>query len=179
MRTAKEANQHLLNEFAMRDSLTGARTRLTMSSSLAQEIKNTAHLGTASTIALLDHDDFKEINDKWGHTTGDRVMATVANIIQDNLRLHDKLFRYGGDEWLIIMPGTTIEIAKKILARIQQACESHQFKASNAEPFNTYFSYGIAESLPQLTPVEWIAMADKQLYKHKTANQNQLAAAVG
>lgn len=171
MQASKEANQKLLHELAMRDSLTGAWTRLTLNTSLFQALKHAVKHQEPCCIALLDQDKFKQINDRWGHVVGDQVLAKTAEIIQRNLRASDKLFRFGGDEWLIIMPSTPDTLAKKVLARIQDSYSAYEFKANNNEPFFSTFSYGIAESDKMKATKEWIIKADNQLYanKHKAA----------
>ncbi|MFW5432642.1 MAG: GGDEF domain-containing protein [Methylophilaceae bacterium] len=167
MQTSKEANQKLLHEFAMRDSLTGAWTRLTLNSNLSKELCNSTQDQEPCSIALLDQDSFKVINDRWGHVAGDQALAKTAEIIQNNLRPTDKLFRFGGDEWLLLMPATSEALANTILKRVQAACSTHEFKSNNNESFFSTFSYGIAESNGTLTPLEWVTNADKQLYKDK------------
>ena len=167
MLASKEGNQKLLQEFAMRDTLTGAMTRLTLNASLTQAIYHTTRYNKPSSIAFLDQDGFKTINDHWGHVAGDQVLAKTSEIIQDNLRPHDKLFRYGGDEWLILMPATSEKLANKVIARIQKICSKYPFKAGNDETFHSTFSYGIAESNEDSTPKGWIIQADNQLYARK------------
>lgn len=171
MQASKEANEKLLHEFALRDALTGALTRLTLNFNLSQALNHATRYKEPCSIALLDQDKFKKINDYWGHVVGDQVLAKTAKIIQSNLRASDKLFRFGGDEWLIIMPSTPDTLAKKVLARIQDSYSAYEFKANNNEPFFSTFSYGIAESDKMKATKEWIIKADNKLYanKHKPA----------
>ncbi len=167
MLSAKKANQKLLQEFAMRDSLTGAKTRLTMHTNLAQALNHAQSSGEQCSIAILDQNDFKEINDRWGHVIGDDVLAKTATIIQSNLRQSDQLFRFGGDEWLILMPETSKSLAQEILSRIQKAYNAYAFQSNDNHSFSSTFSYGIAESSDSMTVKEWLNHADKQLYAHK------------
>lgn len=167
MQVSKEANQKLLQELAMRDSLTGAWTRLTMNTSLSQALKHAVKYKEPCSIALIDQDNFKKINDQWGHVVGDQVLAKTAEIIQTNLRPSDKLFRFGGDEWLIIMPNTIEAIANKVLKRIQEAYSLHEFNSNSNESFLSAFSYGIAESKGLQIAKEWVILADGNLYKNK------------
>lgn len=168
MQTSKEANQKLLHELAMRDSLTGAWTRLTLNNSLSQALKHAVKYKESCSIALLDQDKFKQINDRWGHVVGDEVLVHTAEIIQSNLRPGDKLFRFGGDEWLIIMPGTSEALGKKILDGIQEAYSNYAFSSNNNESFFSAFSYGIAESAELQTIKEWVIHADTNLYVNKS-----------
>jgi diguanylate cyclase (GGDEF)-like protein len=167
MLASTEANQKLIYEFAMRDSLTGARTRLTLASCLARELNHSKRYLTPSTIALIDQDAFKSINDRWGHVIGDQVIQKLVAIMQNNLRPTDKLFRFGGDEWLIVMPASTETEVEKSLMRIHEIYAKHPFKSISGETFFCSFTYGIAEASNHDTPEEWIAAADRQLYKRK------------
>jgi diguanylate cyclase (GGDEF)-like protein len=167
MLASTEANQKLIHEFALRDSLTGALTRLSLTSCLDRElIQSNSHL-TTSTIAMIDQDNFKSINDRWGHVTGDNVIKETAEIIQKNLRPTDKLFRFGGDEWLIFMPTTSIIEANNIIQRINEIYAEHTFMTSNGNTFFTSFSFGIASSINHTRTEQWIAEADSHLYKSK------------
>lgn len=167
MLASTEANQKLIYEFAMRDSLTGVRTRLTLASCLARELNHTKRYLTQSTIGLIDQDAFKSINDRWGHLVGDQVIQTLVAIIQNNLRPTDKLFRFGGDEWLIVMPASSKNEVEQAMNRMHEIYAKHEFKSPTGVIFFSSFSYGIAESTHHTNPEEWITEADTQLYKKK------------
>lgn len=167
---AKEFNQHLWHEFTMHDALTGAWSRLTLKASLTQELHRVSREHHPSTIALLDHDKFKQINDQWGRNAGDEVLAETAKIIQHHLRPGDKLFRYGGDEWLILMPNSNSMLAQATIMRIQVIMNSHRFNADGEQAIYATFSFGIAECLQFTNTTDWIAAADKDLYKLKTVS---------
>jgi len=92
------------------------------------------------------------------------VLANTASLIQQNLRFGDKLFRYGGDEWLILMPNTDQEKAGLMLARIQKIAASFQHTTSNQIKFHSSFHYGVAECSPYENVDDWIAAADNDLY---------------
>lgn len=173
MLASTQANQKLIYEFAMRDSLTGARTRLTLMSCLARELNQTKRYLTPSTIALIDQDAFKSINDRWGHLVGDQVIRTMVEIIQNNLRPTDKLFRFGGDEWLIVMPASSKAEAEQAMIRMHQMYADYAFKSVNNDIFYTSFTYGIAESMHYSYPEEWIAAADTQLYQRKKRREKK------
>jgi diguanylate cyclase (GGDEF)-like protein len=167
MLASTEANQKLIHDFAMRDSLTGARTRLTLSSCLYHELNRTKRTLIPATIALIDQDKFKSINDRWGHVVGDHVIKKLAKIIQHNLRPTDKLFRFGGDEWLIVMPYTSFIEAEKAINKMKKTYADYAFKPTIHNVFYTSFTYGIAESVKHAEPEQWITEADNQLYKNK------------
>lgn len=167
MLASTDANQKLIHEFAMRDPLTGARTKLTLATCLERELSRSKRYMSPCTIALLDQDNFKSINDRWGHVIGDQVISQTAEIINSNLRPTDKLFRFGGDEWLILMPSTSKDKANQAIERMHEIYTSHTFKSKDGEPFSISFSYGIAESSHHKKAEEWIAKADSQLYQNK------------
>ncbi len=164
MLQSKELNQELWRDFTMRDPLTGALTRLTLKSSLLLELNRNKRHQHACTIALIDQNEFKKINDEWGHNVGDKVLMNTALVIQNNLRFGDKLFRYGGDEWLILMPNTNQKEAKSMLERIQKVSQSFQHTTNNQIKFNSSFHYGLAECSPYDNVDDWIAAADNDLY---------------
>lgn len=164
MQESKELNQELWRDFTMRDPLTGALTRLTLKSSLLQELNRSKRHQHACSIALIDQHKFKKINDDWGHNVGDQVLASTASLIQQNLRFGDKLFRYGGDEWLILLPNTDQEKAGLMLARIQKIAAHFQHTTSNQIKFHSSFHFGVAECSPYENVDDWIAAADNDLY---------------
>jgi diguanylate cyclase (GGDEF)-like protein len=168
MAFAQEANQELWQEYATRDFLTGTWTRLKLQSCLSQALEYVKQHEVACSIVLLDQNKFKLINDEWGHVTGDEVLIKTAAIIERNLRPKDKLFRYGGDEWLILMPGANAMLAKTIIQRIAAQFEVHEFESKTGEAFKSTFSYGIGEAIAAKTTEEWISAADAQLYSHKS-----------
>jgi len=167
MLAAKKAHQKLLEEFAMRDSLTGTKTRLTMDASLTEALERANTSGRPCTITLIDQNAFKAINDRWGHVIGDEVLIQTADIIQNNLRMTDKLFRLGGDEWLVLMPKTSKAQTEKVMQRTLAIYSAHPFKADDNTDFSATFSYGIAESSEGLTVKAWLTNADKHLYANK------------
>ena len=167
MHESKELNQQLWRDFTMRDPLTGTLTRLTLKSTLLQELNRSKRHMHDCSIALLDQNKFKYINDKWGHHTGDKVLITTAQLIQKNLRTEDKLFRYGGDEWLILMPNISRKKAYLILKRIQKITAAFNHQANDNVKFNSSFNFGVAECAQYDNVHDWIEAADQSLYKAK------------
>jgi diguanylate cyclase (GGDEF)-like protein len=167
MTLSKESNQELWHEFAMRDTLTGAWTRLRLNSCLNDELERTHRYNTPCSIALLDQNDFKSINDKYGHIVGDRILSETAAFIQKKLRPNDQLFRYGGDEWLVLMPSTNLENAQKSIARVCRNYAKNSFKIDQDNLLHCSFSYGIATSDKCENAIDWINTADNQLYLKK------------
>ncbi len=167
MVASKEANHQLIHEFALRDPLTGVLTRLTLMRNLDMQLELAKQSAKSASIVLLDQNNFKAINDSYGHIVGDAVISKTAEIINSNLRPNDQLYRYGGDEWLIIMPSTPLMSAKQAIDRIYKVYVSHAFESRRQERFFTSFSYGIAESEYHITAEQWLAEADTRLYANK------------
>lgn len=167
MQGTKEANQRLWFEFSLRDTLTGAWTRLSLSGSLSQELARADRQNVPACIAILDQNQFKQINDIWGHVVGDDVLSKTAEIISKNLRPNDKLFRYGGDEWLILMPSTNKAVCIGVIERIQEVCGAHVFVSPTGIKFCSTFTFGVSESVGGQTAEEWIAAADAKFYDKK------------
>ena len=167
MHESKELNQQLWRDFTMRDPLTGTLTRLTLKPCLVQELNRSQRHQHACSVALIDQNKFKYINDQWGHHMGDLVLVKTAQLIQKNLRITDKLFRYGGDEWLILMPNTNQKKANIILKRIQKITGGFKHTTGNQTEFSCTFNFGIAECGQHDNVDDWVAAADQSLYKAK------------
>lgn len=166
MREAERASQTLWHDLALRDPLTGARTRLTLGATLYKKQQEYAR-SLPSCIVLFDQNDFKTINDRWGHAVGDTVLAMTAQLIQQLLRPGDVLFRYGGDEWLVILTNAGFSQGTDIAARVREQVRRHAFVAPDGQTFHTDLSYGVAEARDHETQDAWIARADLALYAMK------------
>jgi len=169
MQASKTAYQYLWEELAAREPLTGTWSRLTLKSSLIEAINAYQEHKTISTIILIDQNNFKQINDQWGHPIGDHVLIKTGQIIQEQLKPDDKLFRYGGDEWLILMRGSDKAQANHTIDQIQNSLAQHAFETGNSEneKFHVTFSYGVAQIENNTTVENWIEDADYQLYAKK------------
>ncbi|WP_394220996.1 GGDEF domain-containing protein [Alteromonas gracilis] len=122
-----------------KDSLTGALTRRAMINSLKNSLKNEKR----SCVALLDIDNFKKINDKYGHITGDEVLTVFTQIIKNRIRKSDKLCRYGNEEFLICFSDSDRRSAERILNELNMALSGQKFWRAADEKFSVSFSYGL------------------------------------
>lgn len=170
MQSSNDANQQLIIELTIYDTLTGALSRLTLNNYLDKLLLQTKHDKQVACMAFLDQQGFKAINDQWGHGFGDFVLTETAEIIQQNLRVNDKLFRYGGDEWLVLLPNTGQAQAEEIIKRIQQRYRQHVFKTQSGESIYAHFDYGIAQSKASDTVKSWIDQADLAFYQNKESH---------
>ncbi len=154
------------------DSLTNVFNRRALSAylkniCLKQNIKYELHL------LMLDIDDFKQINDKYGHIAGDKVLIFIANIFKKTLRDGDKIFRYGGEEFVLILNRIDTIHCKKIAHRLLNLVSSNNL-IYKGESLNVTISMGTTVYNNDDTPDSLIARADKALYKAKEAGKNRI-----
>lgn len=147
-RLAREnAKLRRLRDLAFHDALTGLPNRRYFEERFAQEIARTQRVKTALSVAVLDLDDLKLINDGHGHSAGDRALCRIARFLQKHLRGSDFACRYGGDEFVILMPDTTAEGATRALVRLQAAWESFRKNPPDGAKLTSAFSFGVADSV--------------------------------
>jgi diguanylate cyclase len=156
-----------------RDPLTKALNRRFLSSILSREIAFANSAGTALTLLMIDVDHFKGINDKWGHSTGDMVLRQVAEIIMDNVRTSDFVFRYGGEEFLIALVETAEDRGVEIAERIRQEFVSRSLQLPEGGTLNSTVSIGVAAHRGHPDYAYLIDIADKALYRAKSAGRNR------
>jgi diguanylate cyclase (GGDEF)-like protein len=154
---------------SQKDSLSGAFNRRGIEVKLAAELKHIQRGKHKLSIALIDVDYFKSINDIHGHAAGDAALRDVAETISTHLRGRDYLGRYGGDEFLLILPQTPCSIALVVTERLCQAVSNLSLFDRNM-PLT--LSIGITEAVLEDDAVALIARADKALYQAKSAGRN-------
>ena len=167
----------LNRELATRDALTGLLNRRAMVELLAREHPRIERGQGPLAVALLDIDLFKRINDELGHGAGDEVLRRFASVIQDQLRAADALARWGGEEFLLLMPGTHAEDARIVLDRLRGAIAEGGFDAI-APQLKVSFSAGVAEVLEGEAQDAAIDRADRALYRAKQAGRNRVEVAL-
>ena len=158
------------------DPLTGAPGRLGMLTKLREQremVKRGVH---ACTVAMLDLDHFKAINDQYGHAVGDKVLSGIAHHITSHLRPYDKLFRYGGEEFLLCLPDADMEKGHDILERLRTEIGGLPFDADGKEAFHVTVSCGFALLEPELPVEQVIDRADRALYAAKAAGRDRVVA---
>jgi diguanylate cyclase (GGDEF)-like protein len=128
-------------------------------------------------LALFDIDRFKSINDSFGHCAGDHVIIQIADICQQQKRKPDIIARFGGEEFLILLPETELAAAQRVAERLRRKVETSAFSvASNA--ISTTISVGVAEADPSMNSIfDLIKLADKALYTAKESGRNRVCAA--
>lgn len=166
-----------LKQLVATDALTGLYNRRHMFMCLEQEYERSQRSHLPTTIALIDLDFFKKINDTYGHRAGDAVLTKVSNIIKNTIRQLDMACRYGGEEFCVIFPSTYLLTAQIVAERIRKAIESCEI-IFNGISIHVTASIGIDmyNLRSSATMNEIIENADKQLYKAKEMGRNRICA---
>ena len=157
------------------DDLTGLLNRRALIEKLEDEVRRTQRYKTHLSILICDIDYFKEINDSYGHDTGDRVLQIVSNLFKESLRSIDIIGRYGGDEFLVILPETSMDAAKEIAERIRSTIDNFRWEREGKEAIRTTLSLGVAEfDIDKETIDDLIKRADNALYMAKGGGRNRV-----
>lgn len=175
-----EANRKL-NILATTDSLTGVLNRRQLMSRLGDEVLRASREKKHFCMIMIDIDHFKMVNDTLGHTTGDSVLIEITDRIKAELRPYDIIGRYGGEEFLIGIPGANTETGRKVAERIRASICKKPFHAGNKE-LDITASLGITSAIPTGNkkdlihlPEDMIERADSALYRAKNAGRNRVA----
>lgn len=160
------------------DELTGQYSRRFILAELGREMERSRRYHRNLSGMMIDVDNFKAINDRYGHPTGDRVLKTVSHIIRKCIRHVDYLGRYGGDEFLVILPESNLGISKKVAVRIQNYLEEYQEHVLEKMGKVTV-SIGLLsfEKMEEASPAVFIERMDQALLKSKQAGKNTITVA--
>jgi diguanylate cyclase len=156
---------------AREDQLTGSLNRRGLDDIYARESARADRRGTPLSIAMLDLDDFKRINDTYGHVAGDAALKHLVKVVKETLRSMDVISRFGGEEFLILLPETTIEAATQTMIRLQRELTRHFFLHDNEKVLIT-FSAGVALRHPNEGQDALIERTDRAMYLAKRAGKN-------
>jgi len=161
------------HEIANTDVLTFLPNRRKIIVDLQEEVIRSNRYGTPLSISLLDLDHFKNINDTYGHTTGDEALRSVSARLREQIRHPDTIGRYGGEEFLIVLPSSEIKAAAEQAERLCQTVRTLQIEANN-HSFTVTISIGVAQY--RIGDENWekfLHRADKALYKAKDMGRDQ------
>ncbi|MGO8815738.1 MAG: diguanylate cyclase [Terriglobia bacterium] len=167
--------QEDLRQLATHDFLTGLLNRRASVESLLVELDRGCRTGDPVCIVLADIDHFKKINDTYGHQTGDEILCEVAHRMQGSLRRYDTAGRFGGEEFLLILPECTLAEGAKLAQRICRLVRAEPVKTKN-ESIEVSISLGVAVA-NQVAPTDleaFLGWADVALYKAKAAGRNRV-----
>ncbi|MEQ9547046.1 MAG: diguanylate cyclase [Marinobacter sp.] len=153
---------------AVHDQLTGLYNRHKLESFMAQEVARCSRYGSTFSLIIFDLDHFKSINDRFGHSEGDAVLSSVSSVVHECIRESEIAGRWGGEEFLIILPETPLEGAIPVADRLQKSIENYRFTI----PESVTISAGVAAFRPGETPHELVQRADAALYSAKESGRN-------
>jgi diguanylate cyclase (GGDEF)-like protein len=159
-----------------RDSLTGLLKHTDIKEQVALEVQRSLRNGKPASLVMIDLDHFKQVNDQYGHAAGDNVIRSLANLLRQRLRRIDSLGRYGGEEFVAVLPDCTAEQARQIFDEIRQRFSALRFH-TGSRSFSVSLSAGISETDGHSKPSALLERADQALYvaKHEGRNQVQVA----
>jgi diguanylate cyclase (GGDEF)-like protein len=161
-----------LVEQSIRDPLTGAFNRRHLDECLRDALERRGRTGAPASLLALDLDHFKSINDRFGHGTGDRVLQGVVLLVRDRCRRLDRLFRAGGEEFVLLLPDTRAADAQVLAEQLRDAT----VRAPLLDGTPLSVSIGVAELRADESAAEWLERADRCLYRAKHAGRNCVVA---
>jgi len=180
-----ESEGQLLNDeltrvhiLSLTDELTGLANRRAFMRRLEDEVSRVQRYGSPLSLALIDLDSFKSVNDNYGHPAGDDVLQIFANSILSIIRHHDMVARYGGEEFAILLPNTDIEGANRALEKVQELNAQRHFTHNGQALAMPTFSAGLSLYRPGETSSNLIERTDKALYQAKELGKNRIELAI-
>lgn len=165
-----ENQRERLEHLATIDPLTGVKNRRSMDEELAMAAASAARTGISYALVLLDIDHFKKINDAHGHSVGDDVLTEMVALIEQNIRKSDQMFRFGGEEFVLLMSGVDETGLRAVMHNLQHIM--HKFLKHPGGKVTA--SFGVALLEDGETPDNWLARADEALYKAKASGRDQI-----
>ncbi len=176
-RLREARNWHKLQQDNRIDSLTGLNNRRCFDEIILKESERSERYSHPTSLIMLDLDHFKEVNDNFGHQTGDIVLKNLGKILRVEVRLSDTPCRYGGEEFAVILPETRLDEAQRIAERIRKTiAQLELFTFNNDVKFNVTTSIGVA-STEQNDTLDLVERADQALYHAKKSGRNQTVTA--
>jgi diguanylate cyclase (GGDEF)-like protein len=161
-----------IEEMAIADGLTGLFNRRYLEYRLGQEFQRAKRNHTSLSCMLMDLDHFKDINDTYGHGTGDLILKDVSQVIQRNVRDYDIVGRYGGEEFIVVLPHTSLGMAVKMAERVREKIKEHQVK-----DVSVTVSIGVTRNMPDDSSIDDIVKrADFLLYDAKEGGRDSVRA---
>lgn len=168
-----------LREQVITDPLTGLYNHRYFRTQLELELQRTLRTSVPTSLMMVDLDHFKQVNDQYGHETGNLVLKTTARRICESTRQLDIQCRYGGEEFVVILPSTGILLASQVAERLRMELEVTELTLEDGSSLKVTASIGLAEAdhRASATPEKLITLADEQLYRAKAQGRNQVCRA--
>ncbi len=172
-----------IRQLSLTDALTRIHNRLSILDFLDHEVARAKRLGTALSVVILDLDHFKRVNDEWGHPTGDIVLQETAQLLKHNIRAMDSVGRYGGEEFIIVLPGADQTEAFNVLERCRTQLAQLNIVTDDDQIIHVTASFGLVSLANRLQnqrvePHTLIKFADQALYTAKHAGRNRIESVI-
>jgi len=164
-----------LAETSSRDPLTGLLNRRALMDMIKKEVERAARSGESFVVAMLDVDHFKAVNGRYGHETGDRALVELAGVLGESLREYDMCGRWGGEEFLVMLPNTQPEAAQGVMDRLVGAVRGLVVAAGENDVLRLTVSIGMAHHQLGETFSETLSRADQALYLAKQDGRDRVA----
>ena len=177
-RSEKKENSRKLEELknlTIRDDLTGLFNSRQFYSHISQEVDRSNRYFRPLSLILMDIDNFKLLNDTYGHLFGDKILSGMGDIIKSAIRMQDTAYRYAGDEFTIILPETELEMAIAVAERVRQAIENETKVLSDPRPLKVTVSIGVVEYLTDEEIKSFVHRADSAMYASKKKGRNSIS----
>ncbi|HEY6068706.1 MAG TPA: diguanylate cyclase [Gaiellaceae bacterium] len=162
---------------ALLDGLTGLPNRRQCEDTLADELSRVERFGGALSVVVADLDWFKDVNDRYGHPAGDSVLREFAALLQETVREVDLAGRWGGEEFLLILPGTDLAGGARVAERIRVALQARIVLSAEGAPIHVTASFGVAATPPAAAAAELFAAADAAMFEAKRSGKNRVQTA--
>jgi len=165
-----------LERLSRTDSLTGLMNRRALAEHLNYEIDRSKRFGSELSLILCDMDNFKEINDRHGHDTGDRALQMLSRALEALIRKTDMAGRYGGDEFMLILPGTSSRGAESLVEKIRADLKLIDLRSRDGRPIPLSMSIGVATLMDETESVDsLIKRADDAMYASKQGGRSRMS----
>jgi diguanylate cyclase (GGDEF)-like protein len=174
-----ERLHRMVERQALVDGLTGIANRRACEDALTHEIARAGRLGTPLSLVVADLDDFKAVNDRHGHPVGDDVLREFAAVLRGTLRDSDVAGRWGGEEFVLLLPGTEGEGGALLAERVRAALSERSFAGHDGYVLSVTCSFGVAQLREGMGERELFAQADRALYEAKRHGKNRVEVAAG
>lgn len=171
--TSRAERHRALRGLIMRDSLTLLYNHSAIKEQLGRELARARRSGKPLSLAMIDIDFFKKVNDTYGHPVGDQVIRVLARLLQQRLRRCDIVGRYGGEEFVVVFPNTSAVVAAEVLGKIRESfCKVKHH--GDGRDFSSSFSAGVAEAGDRYDSEAMLKEADDMLYSSKKNGRNRI-----
>jgi diguanylate cyclase (GGDEF)-like protein len=164
----------LIERQALVDALTGIANRRACEEGLQAEIGRADRRATPLTVVVADLDDFKLVNDRHGHAVGDQLLQVFAGVLRENIRASDTAGRWGGEEFMLLLPGSDAGGAVRLSNRIRRELADRTVLGVDGTPVHVTCSFGVAQHVPGGDPDALFAAADRALYRAKHEGKDRV-----